>query len=87
MRTRVSVLTWMSTSALLERKSRNSYLMTGVLTCNRGGGMGKTTSGHFCQMADQDSEKGRIKAFINNEIDKVPMHLIIGAGCRHHNSF
>lgn len=87
MRTKVSVLTWMSTSPLLERESGNSLSMTRILTCNRGGGIGTNTSGDTCQMTDQNSESGRIKAFINNEINGVPMHLVIGEPCRHRESF
>ena len=29
-------------------------------------------------MKDQDSENGRIKAFIKNEKEGIPLHLIIG---------
>ena len=85
MRTRVSVHIWMSTLRSPERKSVNCPSMTHVLTCPRGGGIGKDTHGEICQITDQDSEKGRIKAFINNENEKIPMHLIIGASCHLHD--
>ena len=85
MRTRVSVHIWMSTLRSPERKSMNYSSKTHMLTCIRGGGIGKDTHGEICQMTDQDSEKGRIKAFINNENEKIPMHLIIGASCRLHD--
>ena len=81
----MSVPIWMSTSRSLERKSMNCSSTAHVLTCTRGGGIGKDTSGEICQMNDQDSEKGRIKAFINNENEKIPLHLIIGASCRLHD--
>ena len=85
MRTMASVHIWMSKLQLPERKSRALDLIAHVLTCARGGGMGKDTSGEMCQITDQDSESGRIKAFINNEREKIPMHLIIGASCRTHS--
>ena len=75
----------MSMLLLPERESGFFYPMAHVLTCTRGGGIGKNTSGDFCQMTDQDSENGRIKAFINNEEEKIPMHLIIGAPCSRHD--
>ena len=81
----MSVHIWMSTLRSRERKSMNSFSMAYVLTCTRGGGIGKNTRGEICQMTDQDSEKGRIKAFINNENEKIPMHLIIGVSCRLHD--
>lgn len=58
-----------------------------VLTRARGGGIGKNESGQICQVKDHNSENGRIKAFLNNEKEKIPMHLIIGMSCRlrHHN--
>ena len=52
--------------------------MAHALTFARGGGIDKNDSGEICQMKDQDSETGRIQAFIKNENQKVPMHLIIG---------
>lgn len=85
MRTRVSVHIWMSTSRLPERESRIFDSMAIVLICARGGGIGKNDLGEICQIKDHDSENGRIKAFINNEKEKIPMHLIIGASCRPHN--
>ena len=81
----MSVHTWMSTLQSPERKSMKRTSITYVLTCTRGGGIGKDTHGEICQMTDQDSENGRIKAFINNENEKIPMHLIIGASCRLHD--
>lgn len=80
----MSVHIWMSTLRLPERKSMNCSSTAHVLTCTRGGGIGKDTHGEICQITDQDSEKGRIKAFINNENGQIPMHLIIGASCRLH---
>lgn len=59
--------------------------MAHPLTLARGGGIGKNDSGEICQVKDQDSENGRIKAFIKNEEQGVPMHLIIGASCRSQN--
>ena len=61
--------------------------MAQVLTCVRGGGIGKNDSGEFCQVKDHDSESGRIKAFINNEIEKTPIHFIIGASCCPYNHY
>ncbi len=78
---------WMRLSQLPERESRDSYLKAHVLNYFRGGGIKKTTSGEFRQMEDQDSEKARIKAFINNEEEQIPMHLIIGEPCRPYDYF
>ena len=83
-KTGVSVRIWMSTLQLPERESKAFGSIAHVLTCARGGGIGKNTSGEICQITDQDSESGRIKAFINNENEKIPMHLIIGVPCRPH---
>ena len=81
----MSVHIWMSTLRLPERKGRSVSSVACVLTYARGGGIGKDTSGEICQITDQDSENGRIKAFINNENEKIPMHLIIGASCPPHD--
>ena len=78
----MSAHTWMRLSQLPERESRDSYLKAHVLRYFRGGGIKKNTSGEFRQMEDQDSENARIKAFINNEEEEIPMHLIIGEFCR-----
>ena len=80
----MSVHTWMSTLQLPERESKAFGSIAHLLTCARGGGIGKATSGEICQITDQDSENGRIKAFVNNENEKIPMHLIIGVPCRLH---
>lgn len=61
--------------------------MAHKLTCARGGGIGKNDLGEICQIKDQDSENGRIKAFIKNEKERLPLHLIIGASCRSHTIY
>ena len=42
-------------------------------------------SGDYCQVEDHDVEKGRIKAFIKNERNDLPLHLIVGTSCHPHS--
>ena len=82
----MSVLIWMSKLQLPERESTESFPLSHLLNCFRGGGLKQNDSGDYCQAEDHDAEKGRIKALINNERDGTPLHLIIGAPCRLHST-
>ncbi|CAF9907780.1 MAG: hypothetical protein ALECFALPRED_003886 [Alectoria fallacina] len=61
-----------------EDQGKRAYMDEHVVITRAGGGIGKNESGEICQIKDHDSENGRIKAFIKNEEQNIPLHLIIG---------
>ena len=61
--------------------------MTHVLTCDSGGGLEENTKGEMVQMKDNNLKSGRIQAFISNEEEGIPLHLIIGTFSHARNHF